>query len=128
MTPRPQVEVNKDSQIPMQTLTGLWDRDDVYGSYANNTMEAILKKTALTPQQEPQKIMSQTPKPDTMRKLQVNEPRQSERSSKQGMYNTNISRRDSRKMPPRRENRSVVSGTNRSDLSNMVAVGSDKKK
>ena len=24
MTPRPQVEVNKDSQIPMQTLTGLW--------------------------------------------------------------------------------------------------------
>lgn len=31
-------------------------------------------------------------------------------------------------MPPRRENRSVVSGTNRSDLSNMVAVGSDKKK
>jgi len=44
------------------------------------------------------------------------------------MYNTNVSRKASQKNPPARERRSVVSGTNRSDLSNFVAVGADKKK
>lgn len=81
--------------------------------------------------------MSQTPKPDSMRKLTGDPPRQSEKrsersSSKVGMYNAGLSRKDTQRSkahhPPRRENRSVVSGTNKSDLSNLVAVGADKKK
>ena len=44
------------------------DPNDVYGSYANNTMEAILKKNPLTPQQDQKALMSQTPKPESTRK------------------------------------------------------------
>jgi hypothetical protein len=45
------------------------------------------------------------------------------------MYNTGVTRKGSMKNPPRRENRSVVSGTNRaSDLSNLLAVGADARK